>query len=116
MSVLPILHDLSSPPPLPTFGMATAFLSIKGRTLLIGRLRVSQAHCTYCGTRCGRRTSSLDHVIPESRGGATTETNLVLACQTCNGLKDSRTGDEFVGDLLRAVRRFRQRRRELVCS
>ncbi len=41
-------------------------------------------HCQYCG--CLEKTSDLtfDHVIPKSRGGGTSWTNIVTACRTCN--------------------------------
>lgn len=37
--------------------------------------------CRYCNTHIGL---SLHHVIPESRGGETSERNLVAACMPCN--------------------------------
>lgn len=114
--VLPILQDLCSPLGLPVHGQKTAFLSMKGRTLLLGRLRESQPRCSYCGTITGRHTSSLDHVIPTSRGGVTATTNMVLCCFRCNNLKDSRTGDEFIADLLAAAERFRKRLRRPIVA
>ena len=41
-------------------------------------------HCQYCG--CKEKTADLtfDHVIPKSRGGRTSWTNIVTACRTCN--------------------------------
>jgi hypothetical protein len=43
----------------------------------------------------------IDHIIPESRGGSSAESNLWLACATCNLCKDAKitgvdpqTGDE----------------------
>ena len=41
-------------------------------------------HCQYCGSK--ERTSELtfDHVIPKSRGGKTSWTNIVTACRPCN--------------------------------
>ncbi len=38
--------------------------------------------CQYCGTRVGDLT--IDHVIPRSRGGQHSWTNLVTACRSCN--------------------------------
>jgi 5-methylcytosine-specific restriction endonuclease McrA len=55
--------------------------------------------CHYCG-KSGRIhwaipywvtfDHELDHFIPESRGGPTTEENLVLACKSCNSSKGKR--------------------------
>jgi len=47
--------------------------------------------CLYCGSR-GDLT--LDHVMPKSRGGTTTWSNLVTACKRCNSIKGSNTPEE----------------------
>ncbi|MEU5882562.1 HNH endonuclease [Spirillospora sp. NPDC047279] len=46
-----------------------------------------------CGY-CGRRGHTIDHVIPQSRGGGDTWDNTVLACGKCNNRKGSRTPAE----------------------
>lgn len=56
--------------------------------------------CGYCG---GRGTT-IDHIVPQSRGGGSTWENTVLACARCNGRKGDRTAAE-VGLRLRAVPR-----------
>lgn len=47
-------------------------------------------HCQYCGVK--ERTSELtfDHVIPRSRGGRTSWSNIVTACRTCNTQKGNK--------------------------
>ncbi|MFQ5963663.1 MAG: HNH endonuclease [Candidatus Scalinduaceae bacterium] len=40
--------------------------------------------CQYCGKRFSTTELSLDHVIPKSRGGKSTWTNIVCACTNCN--------------------------------
>ena len=47
--------------------------------------------CIYCGSH---RHLTLDHVIPKSRGGLNTWTNLVTSCQKCNLKKADRTPEE----------------------
>lgn len=47
--------------------------------------------CRYCGARRGL---TLDHVLPESRGGEVSAENLVTCCQPCNSRKGARTPDE----------------------
>lgn len=47
--------------------------------------------CQYCGAR-GEMT--FDHVVPRSRGGRTTWTNVVTACVACNRAK----GDRLTGE------------------
>jgi 5-methylcytosine-specific restriction endonuclease McrA len=44
--------------------------------------------CQYCGEE---KELTFDHVVPRSRGGDTCWTNIVAACDDCNGLKGSRT-------------------------
>jgi len=40
--------------------------------------------CQYCGGRFSSSELSLDHVVPRSRGGKSTWTNVVCACVACN--------------------------------
>ena len=48
--------------------------------------------CSYCQSQMRILGASLtvDHIIPESLGGATTIENLCLACWDCNLLKSNR--------------------------
>ena len=46
-----------------------------------------------CGY-CGRPASTIDHVLPRSRGGANTWLNTVAACGGCNQRKGDRTPAE----------------------
>jgi 5-methylcytosine-specific restriction endonuclease McrA len=47
--------------------------------------------CVYCGSK---KSLTLDHVIPKSRGGANTWENLVTSCFSCNLKKANRTPEE----------------------
>ena len=58
--------------------------------------------CVYCGEQssqqeeAGKRPRlSIDHMIPESRGGACNMANLVTCCRACNNEKNDRTPTEF---------------------
>ena len=46
--------------------------------------------CQYCGKRLPVSQLSLDHVHPKSRGGKSTWTNVVAACNPCNTRKGGR--------------------------
>ena len=46
--------------------------------------------CQFCGVYVHKRAMTIDHVLPVSRGGATSWTNCVLACQRCNHDKGDR--------------------------
>jgi 5-methylcytosine-specific restriction endonuclease McrA len=50
--------------------------------------------CQYCRRRFSRSQLTLDHVIPQSRGGDESWENLVVACLPCNVKKGNRTPDE----------------------
>lgn len=49
--------------------------------------------CQYCGVRVGK-DSSIDHVLPKSRGGKTNFVNCVTSCKSCNNRKADKTPDE----------------------
>ena len=40
--------------------------------------------CQYCGIRSPAEGLTFDHVVPKSRGGRTTWSNVVAACEPCN--------------------------------
>lgn len=44
--------------------------------------------CAYCG---GWNADTIDHIIPQFRGGSHDPTNLVWACRSCNSSKGART-------------------------
>ena len=43
--------------------------------------------CHLCGDRVRRAEASRDHIVPRSRGGPTTWTNIALAHRTCTSLR-----------------------------
>lgn len=51
--------------------------------------------CQYCAKKFDRDELTLDHVIPRSRGGVSSWTNIVLACINCNMKK----GDKLLSEL-----------------
>lgn len=48
--------------------------------------------CRYCGERVAINTAHIDHVVPWSMGGPTTDENLVTSCRTCNEAKSNYVG------------------------
>lgn len=50
--------------------------------------------CVYCGSE-DKRKLTIDHVVPQSRGGRDTWENLVTACLNCNQEKDNLTLEEY---------------------
>lgn len=49
-----------------------------------------QRRCGYCG----HRATTVDHIVPRSRGGADTWCNTIAACNSCNQRKRDRTPAE----------------------
>jgi len=60
-----------------------------------GVLRRDAHRCGYCG----KAASTIDHVLPRSRGGADTWENLVACCLRCNNVKGDRTPQEMRWEL-----------------
>ncbi len=50
--------------------------------------------CQYCGERKPTSKLSIDHVMPRSRNGSSTWTNVVTACKECNVRKGGRLLEE----------------------
>ena len=61
--------------------------------------------CQYCSKRLQADELTFDHVIPRSRGGASSWENVVAACPTCNMRKSNRTPQEAGMPLLRQPER-----------
>ncbi|MDR1851822.1 MAG: HNH endonuclease [Propionibacteriaceae bacterium] len=57
------------------------------------RENVLRRDCHRCAY-CGRSATTVDHVLPRSRGGKNSWTNCVAACYTCNQRKANRTPTE----------------------
>ena len=55
-----------------------------------GVLARDRHRCAYCGAEA----TTVDHVLPRSRGGANSWLNTVAACGRCNGRKGDRTPAE----------------------
>lgn len=63
------------------------------------RLLARNPVCFYCGTKVDDPTSSLDHVVPDCRGGRDVPGNLQLCCVACNQSKGDATPVEWLADL-----------------
>jgi len=50
--------------------------------------------CLYCGKTHAPSRLTRDHVIPTSRGGEDSWSNVVSACELCNSKKDAKTPEE----------------------
>jgi len=76
-----------------------------------GLLQRDDFECAYCG----KRASTVDHVLPRSRGGRDTWENTVASCLRCNNVKADRTPEE-AGMTLRFQPRVVTNRETLVMA
>jgi 5-methylcytosine-specific restriction endonuclease McrA len=65
-----------------------------GRNMPVSRRGVLRRDNSKCGY-CGSAATTIDHVLPRSRGGKDTWENLVACCLRCNNLKGDRTPAEM---------------------
>jgi len=76
--------------------LVRAFRRVK-RPVKFSRVNIyarDRYRCQYCGTKAPIRELTYDHVLPRSRGGDTSWTNIVTACFRCNSKKGNRTPAE----------------------
>jgi hypothetical protein len=62
-----------------------------GRASYAGVFRRDRSSCAYCASPVA---TTIDHVLPRSRGGANSWGNLVACCMPCNRRKADRTPEE----------------------
>ena len=70
------------------------YVKYRVRNLKINRNRIFKRdanQCVYCGSR---KNLTIDHVIPKSRGGDNSWTNLATCCSPCNRKKGDKTPEE----------------------
>ena len=68
-----------------------AIVTDGSRATFAGVLARDAYRCGYCDSRFA---GTVDHVLPQSRGGPNTWSNLVACCAPCNCVKGDRTPEE----------------------
>lgn len=68
------------------------------RTLILKRDGHTCQYCDYKGPKL-----TIDHILPKSRGGQDTWSNLVTSCYECNNCKDNRTPEEWASALKKVL-------------
>jgi len=71
------------------------YVKYRIRNLRINRNRIFKRdgyECAYCGSK---KSLTIDHIIPKSRGGENSWTNLITCCSSCNRYKGDRTPEEL---------------------
>lgn len=51
--------------------------------------------CPYCGEEYPLNKATIDHVVPQSRGGKSEPCNMVWCCKFCNNQKGALTPEEY---------------------
>jgi 5-methylcytosine-specific restriction endonuclease McrA len=67
------------------------------RPVLIRVVRRDDSMCQECGNKLLDKDIEIDHIIPWSKGGTTTENNLRVICSDCNK-KKSDNSDAFLNE------------------
>ncbi|MEQ9466680.1 MAG: HNH endonuclease [Ekhidna sp.] len=81
------LRSISQTFPFPSVIKVKYYVSIPYKGVVMSRHNIFKrdgGKCQYCGTN---KDLTIDHVIPRSKGGKSTWTNLVTACKNCNSRK-----------------------------
>ena len=55
--------------------------------------------CPYCGEYMDRRTKTMDHMVPLSKGGVHGTVNVIICCNRCNSAKRDRDFGDWVSRL-----------------
>lgn len=66
--------------------------------------------CAYCGERVTADNATLDHYVPQSKGGQHTRDNLKTCCFVCNSIKSGKSYEEAAPLLLKSMRERMLRR------
>lgn len=81
------LRSISAAYAYPSVVKINNYVSIPYKGVVMTRQNIFKrdgGKCQYCGST---KDLTLDHLIPRSKGGKSTWTNLVTACKKCNSIK-----------------------------
>jgi len=88
-----IVHSATWETPVPSVMMLREYMKPKV-SVRFSRSNVylrDNGQCQYCGDHIDRKESTLDHVLPVSKGGKSTWENCTTACAPCNASKSDST-------------------------
>lgn len=104
------LHAARVRMPMPSVIRLLEYRRIPHQTRALSRKNIllrDRNTCQYCGVILPSSELTLDHVLPRSRGGASTWENLVACCHSCNRRKGNRLLTELTDmKLMREPRPF----------
>ena len=65
--------------------------------------------CQYCGEKVTQENATLDHFIPQSKGGKSSKDNLRTCCLICNSIKSGKSYEGAAPFLLKSIQERRAR-------
>jgi hypothetical protein len=65
--------------------------------------------CHYCGEKVTEENATLDHLIPQCKGGKHTKSNLKTSCLVCNSIKSGKIYEEVAPFLLKSIQERKTR-------
>ena len=65
--------------------------------------------CQYCGEKVVKENATLDHYVPQVKGGTHAKANLRTCCLVCNGVKSGKLFDEAAPAILKSIQERRRR-------
>jgi 5-methylcytosine-specific restriction endonuclease McrA len=71
-----------------------SYVRYRIKSLRINRQRIFKRdnfRCAYCDSQ---KNLTIDHILPKSRGGDNSWTNLITCCRNCNRYKNNKTPEE----------------------
>jgi 5-methylcytosine-specific restriction endonuclease McrA len=89
-----VLRSINHAFPVPSIIRLQRYVHVPYKGISLSRHNIMKRdayQCLYCGST---KNLTLDHMIPKSRGGDSSWTNLVTACMRCNTRKGDRTPEE----------------------
>jgi len=94
-----VLHSPTRTYPVPSVIILKRFVNVRERRAAAGKRRYrifvrDRFRCQYCCKRFPALELTLDHILPESRGGPDDADILATSCKPCNQRKANRTPDE----------------------
>jgi len=65
--------------------------------------------CQYCGDKVTNDNASIDHYVPQSKGGNHSKANLRTCCFVCNSIKSGKSFEEAAPFILKSIQERKQR-------
>lgn len=65
--------------------------------------------CQYCGDKVTKDNATIDHYVPQSKGGNHSKANLRTCCFVCNSIKSGKSFEEAAPFILKSIQERKQR-------